>query len=61
MSLSLIDHAKHDPYFFQATRINFVGGLTVEPEQNTHDNFLNPHMPFKMMRFALCIYAGYPG
>ena len=58
----LIDHAKYDADFFAATGINFVDGLTVEPEQNTHDNFLYilPHMPFEVVRFALCIYTGIP-
>ena len=61
----LIDHAKYDADFFEATSINFIAGLTVEPEQNTHDNFLYntsfmPPYALEVMRFALGIYARIP-
>src|SRR5262245_30706927 len=39
----LIDHAEYDADFFEATSINYVAGLTVEPEQHLvcHENFLS--------------------
>jgi hypothetical protein len=59
----LIDHAKYDADFFAATGINFIGGLTVEPEQNTHDNFLYNNSfipPYALQGHALCIYTVIP-
>src|SRR5262245_58193362 len=34
----LIDRAKYDADYFEATSINFIGGLTVEPKPNTHND-----------------------